>query len=465
MTLSPFVPLLDNGVNSLDIWVDSTNGNDNNSGYIGSPLKTLGEVYRKFPVYQFSNGLQAGGFTIPATITINLMSNGPLRADYPALALLVGGGDAAVNQYRYRGPQMVRATDLATGPNVVVGGITPATVGRRTTLTFAPNPGWTVDNLRNHHLRITRGGVKVINEIPISQNTANVITLDLANGLSGLIQATDTIEICNAGARIISAASTQQILMAGMGQAGYMPCPIFWGNVDKSATFERIHITNFPLMAGVNGLTFDRCIIDNTPFMKGGNVAFVNCIFTLGWKLSGMSMEFPIDTRPDSAADPINQGQNLAVEFISTDLFICGNPDGAAQYIAKRNIGIYATSIALRGAIHVVGPGSFFWADDGGLSYYQVGLFGSGNAGPFIWCVHGAQARINTTAGATPFTVGTGTGNPLRVGVGAANPAIAYGTGVGAFEEVAGFNGNFHRAAAGGVAAPTGDLSRIFIAP
>jgi hypothetical protein len=437
----------------LNVYVDSTNGSDANTGLTPlTALKTINAVYSKFPMWTL------GG----AKMTVNLAAGtSNTVASYPVRTVVTKGGDGAVQTYRYRGPAMVPAT-LTTGPTSVTGGLTITATGRRTQIDVAPSPAWTVEDLQGKFLRITRGGVKVVFEIPIAQNTtASRIFID-DEKLAPLVQATDTIEIVTPGAMLVSDVATLQILITGM--SGYLPCQSFWGTDDNSQTFERIHISDFPVAMGVGGLTFDRCIIDNTPFIKQGSVSHINTIYSLGVKLSCMGTEFAIEGRPDSPSDPINT--SVAMELVSFNLFLIGNPDGPGQYWPKRNMSVYNSGFAARGAIHVVGGGSLFYADDGGFvpSGAPVSLGGSGSLGPFIWAVFGAQVRINTTAGVSPRTWGTGTGSPLRVGPNnAGNAAIAYGTGVGAFEEVAGFNGNFTRVFAGTAAAPTGDPSRITI--
>lgn len=435
--------------NALNVFVDSVAGSDGNDGLTaGTALQTIAAVYQKFPVLALDG----------ATITVNLAAGAAgAVASYPVTTIMLGGYSGAQALYRYRGPAMALATLTGTGVNHIVGGLTFATVGRRTTITVAPSPTWTVNNLRGKFARIRRGADQVFYEIPIAENTANVLTLD-CDSMSAVGLGTDTLDIVTPGAKFTSLNATLEIGVFGC--AGFLPTPAFWGNT-PTAAFERCHLSDFPIAAGVHGLTFDRCTLDNTPFFKGGNVGFVNTCLTLGIKLSCMSMEFATISRPDSGTSPINT--TVSVELMSANLLLIGNPDGVGQYLPHRNVGVYGQSLAARGAIHVVGGGSIFWADDGssGFTPAAVALFGSGNAGPFVWAVHGGQARIGTTAGATPFTVGTGTGNPLRVGKGA---AIAYGTAVGAFEEAAGFNGNFHRMFAGTVTAPTGDASRIFVA-
>lgn len=433
----------------LQIYVDSTNGNNDNDGLTpATALETINAVYTKFPLWAF------GG----AKVTVNLAGGpGNTVAEYPARTLISNGGSGAENTYGYRGPAMVPATIL-TGPTQVVGGLTATTVGRRTRVDASPNPGWTASDLRGKFMRVVRAGAKVFFEIPISENDSDSVFVD-TTGVSGVLAAGDTLEIVSPGARIVSDVPTLEVFI--LGQSGYLPCPAFWGE-PPSSTFERIHISDFPTAMNVGGLVFDRCVIDNTPFWKGGSIGHVNVVYTLGVKLACMSTEFAVNSRPDDVADPINQ--SVSIEVMSQNLFIVGNPDGAAQYWAHRNIGVYTASFAQRGAIHVVGPGSFFYAGDGQLEPAAVALLGSGNSGPFIWCIYGAQARIGTTAGGNPLTVGTGTGNPLRVGPSnASNPAIAYGTGAGAFEQAVGWNGNFTRVFAGTTVAPTGDGSRIFL--
>ena len=434
------------GPAALDVYVDPVLGSDLNPGTAALPLATVAAVYVKYPLAAFSR----------ATVTVHLVGDGATLIDFPVSTLIVNGGDAAENLYRYRGPQMILAT-LATGAATVVGGLTPAVSDRRTTITVAPNPGWTVSDLQGHYLRVTRAGLKVVFEIPICANTANVITVD-DEKLSPLIQAGDTIEIVTWGARFVSTEATLQILITG--NAGYIPTPMFWGPTDPSSTFERVYFDDYPLAMQVGGLTFDRCGMNNFPFFKGGSIGHINCIYTLGFKTASMSVEFGIAGRPDSVTDPIDTTVAMELLVLPAGLLLIGNPDGVGQYMAKRNVSIYAGGSATRGAIHVVGMGSMFWADDGTLAPNgAVALGGSGNLGPYIWAIHGGQVRVNTTAGASPPTYGTGTGSPLRVGKGA---AVAYGTAAGAYEEAAGFNGNFHRMFAGTVTAPTGDASRIF---
>lgn len=441
----PEMMLLDG--TSINLYVDPTLGNDGNAGTNpAAPLQTIAACYKKAPVLAL-NG---------SSVTINLAAGaGSTVALYPALTILFGGYGASQNLYRYRGPAMIPAT-LTTGPTSVVGGMTITVVGRRTQIDFTPNPAWTANNLRGKFARFMRAGVQVFFELPIAENDNDTIFID-ATGISGVLQVTDTLEIVVPGARITSPSSTGETGVYGI--AGYMPTPPYWGGISNGSAFERIQIGSFPTFAGVFGLTFDRCTLNNFPFVKGGNIGFINTIITSGIKLSCQSMEFAISGRREAVGNPINQ--TVAVELmVTTGAILIGNPDGNGQYMPKRNVSVYGQTLATRGAIHVFGNSSQFWAE--ATSPAAVALFGSGNAGPFIQCVNGAQARIGTTAGATPLTVGTGTGNPLRVGSDAANPAVAYGAGVGAFEEVLGFNGNLYRVNDGTALAPTSDGSRIF---
>jgi hypothetical protein len=449
---SSFLPYLfsNSSTQDTEVYVDSTSGSDTNDGLTpATALQTINAVYTKFPMFVFAG----------ATMTVNLAAGAANTvANYPCRSLVVNGGSGALAAYRFRGPQMVPAT-LASGPTTVVGGLTASVPAgtRRTQIVAVPNPGWTVNNLQGSFLRVTRGGVKVFFELPICENTADTIFVDILN-IVGVIQATDTIEIVTPGARITSDSALGEVFITG--NAGYLPSSAYWGG-SPTSVFERIRISGFPLSMNVGGLAFDRCRIDNFPFWKGGSVAHVNCIYPNGVKLGCMSLEVPISSRPDAVGNPINT--SVSMELAAFDLFLVGNPDASAQYYCKRAMSVYNQTQVTRGAIHVFGMGSWFFADDGsGTVGGTVALNGANNAGPFIWCVFGGQARINSTVTAPSFTLGTGTGNPLRVGVGAANPAIPYGNGAGAFQEAAGFNGNFHRMAAGTAAAPTGDASRIF---
>lgn len=448
--LSAFLVATDSGT-TLDVFVDSDGGDDGNDGLSpATALQTIETVYSKFPMATL------GG----ATLTVHLAAGpGDTVADYPVQSIWLGGYDNHKSSYRYRGPAMVPAT-LTTGSAAPVGTLTATTVGRRTRVDVAPSPGWTANDLRGSFVRFMRGSDQVFFELPISENDADSVFVD-TTGIAGVLLGTDELQVVTPGARIVS--ETASLSVSINGNAGYSPTQdFFWLDTDKAQAFERIHLSDFPTAMNVGGLTFDRCVLDNTPFFKGGNCAMINTVLTLGVKLACMGMEFPIDGRPDSPSSPIDP--SVAVEVTSFEIFLVGNPDGPGQYWAHRNVSVYTQSSSARGAIHVVGYGSMFWADDGNFGPAPVALLGASNAGPFIWCVHGGQARINTTAGGSPYTVGTGTGSPLRVGVGGSNPAIAYGTGAGAFEEVAGFNGNFQRFLNGTAAAPLGDGSRIFIA-
>lgn len=439
---------------SIDIYVDAVNGDDARDGATAATaLKTLHEVYLRIPDLVGNDG----------GLTIHLADDGAGGvADYPVNELRLGGAAGWFNAYRYRGPQMVLVTPT-TGDATIVGGLTATLVGQRTRIDVAPNPGWTVNDFQGKFLRVTRGGELVFFELPIAENDADSVFIDTRTGISANIQAGDTIEIVQPGAKFVSTSNGLCIFIRG--HAGCLPTDsAFWATYEtdkQAASFERVHIGDFPVMAGVHGLTFDRCVLDNTPFFKGGSVSFINTICTLGIKLSCMSLEFPIQGRPDTPTSPIHQTiGDASVELLCTEILLIGNPDGIGQYKTFRNVSVYNQANVNRGAIHVVGMGSMFWASDSNDALaVNAALLGSNNVGPFIWCIHGGQARINTTAGANPPTEGTGAGDPLRVGKGA---AIAYGTAAGAFEEVAGFNGNFHRMLAGTAAAPTGDASRIF---
>ena len=109
------------------------------------------------------------------------------------------------------------------------------------------------------------------------------------------------------------------------------------------------------------------------------------------------------------------------------------------------------------------GPTVSVWDGVNGLiasnSIVQVNsaIIGNGNSGV------GVRAENNATVilrGGTTRTTITGTGGALRTG-GSGLASIAYGAGAGAWEEVAGYNGNFTRKNEGTAAAPISDASRI----
>jgi hypothetical protein len=437
----------------LNVYIDATFGRDENDGLSPTTaLLTLRALYEKFP-------LQLVG---KAQVIVNLAAGGALgdeQVTYLVDTIRLSGGDVANNRYHFRGPAMVLAP-LSGGTFSQFNGFTFTAVGRRMRVDIT-QPLWEPGELVGLFARFRSGqsDQKSAFEQVITENDEDSFFIDTNEILAELNPLSTSIDICQPGAAISTEDSSGAIWILGEGSAN-PAAELYWGVENQGAAFERIQIDAYLYSGGVQGLTFDRCTLPNFPSFIGGTVGFFNTSFPFGAKFSCGTLEYPITGRPDALGNP--SGGGYGTEFASFDLILIGNADGAAQYKAWRNVSVYNGSLATRGAIHVFGMGSLFYASELPLYFEPCALQGSGSLGPFVWCVYGGQAHINTTIGANPLTTGTGTGSPLRVGIGAANPAIAYGSGAGQYEQVAGFNGNFHRMFAGTTAAPTGDASRIF---
>ncbi|KKM13282.1 hypothetical protein LCGC14_1717840, partial [marine sediment metagenome] len=134
---------------ALNVFVDQIAGLDTNDGLtIGTALKTLDEVRRKF-------GVTMQG--ISRTI-VNILNSTASQLTYTATRLFLGGGNMAiVDTFSYRGPAMIQFMP-STGPATAALDATPATrvdqtgaasgTGERTKINFSTAaPGWTVGDL------------------------------------------------------------------------------------------------------------------------------------------------------------------------------------------------------------------------------------------------------------------------------------------------------------------------------
>jgi hypothetical protein len=439
---------------TLNVYINALFGRDENDGLSPTTaLATLRALFEKYP-------LELVG---PAQVIVNLAAGGALadeQAAYVCDTIRLSGGTASNNRYHFRGPAMVLAP-ISTGTFSQFNGFTFTAEGHRTRVDVTLNPGWQPGELCGLFARFRQGQsqLKSAFEQVITENGDTYFYVDTEEIIPELNPLSTSIDICQPGAAISNENADGSVWILGNGSAN-PAAELYWGVENLGAAFERIQFDAFVYSSNVPGLTFDRCTINFFPSWIGGTVGHFNTSYPGGVKLSCGSLEYPITGRPDALGDP--SGTGYGTEFQAFELVLVGNPDAIATYKAWRNVSVYFQSLATRGAIHVYGMGSIFYASELALFFNPCALQGADNAGPFIWCVQGGQAHINTTAGADPLTTGTGTGNPLRVGIGAANPAIAYGTGAGAYQAAAGFNGNFHRMLAGTAAAPTGDASRIF---
>jgi hypothetical protein len=455
---------------TTNVYVDGVNGSDDNDGLTPiTALETIGEVYRKFPWQMMGE----------ARLIVNLLNPNATQLVYEIDAIHIGGGNQAlIHTYVYRGPAMVLFTPVA-GPSTAALDAVPCQrvdqvqaasgTGNRTSFDFTTAaPGWTVNDLAGSFLRVTRGGVKVLWEIPITENTADRIFVD-SLGIVGVVLNTDTVEIVQPGVKIQAppAGSSFGILTiinrsAALGANGATPYSVF----------ERIEFGTL-WARGIADLTFDRCKLSRDAvfgfinIIQGFSIGFANSVVQGGILLCGNAAGDSV-RRADAVGNPINttgaltdlQGAPRVGEVFSgiqighpRSLFV---PRQSGVYVAQAPLSSYRATGSGAAGIFVSGPGSMLLMATG------VSLNGRGNANSGLRCYFNGVARIN---GGVLSTL-TGTSGSLRLSTGA---IVAYGTGAGQFEEAAGFNGNFTRMLEGSAAAPTGDVSaivtRLIIAP
>ena len=426
----------------VNVYVDSVGGNDNHNGL--SPekaLKTLLTVRYKFPTHMINN----------STIIVNLINTTTSIVEYPAEALHIGSTDSViVNTYVYRGPPMIQVV-TATGSASEALDSTPAVkvdqtgvssgTGNRTRLDFTTAaPAWTTNDLAGNFLRVTRAGVQVFHEIPIVENTADTLTVDTLS-IVGTLLATDIVEIVEPAVKIAGPAHAFNIVGL-IGSSPTLGNPI----ADlQGANFSRISFSAV-MAQGAVGVQFSACkfLTDFSSSFYGGSASFVNTVSLTNIDFLCTSAAQPVGRSDDA---PISTTASVSLVVIGGTLFIGGTtstvPRHASAFISTLPVCVYrATGVGVR----VQGPGTLFLVD--------ASLNGAGNSSVGVECRMDATANIR---GGTLCTL-TGTSGDLRVQTGA---IISYGTGVGDFNEVAGWNGNFTRALEGTATAPTGDTSRI----
>lgn len=432
---------------TVNVYVDIVNGDDDNDGLSASkPIKTLLAVQRKFPLHMINE----------SRTIVNLMNSTSSQVTYTVGTLHLGGGDEVlINSYVYRGPEMILITPTTGLPTAALDS-TPAVVanqagtgdgaGKRTRLDFTTaSPGWTVDDLAGHFVRVTRAGVRVFDELPITKNSANTLFVDCL-GIVGVILATDTVEIVEPAVVIAGKASSFSVTGA-RGAGGFL------GNTladEMGAVFERVSFQDM-MSAGVYGLQFDRCRFGDgggfSIIMVGGSVNFRNTVAKgTSIQLHCASTTHPAGRSNDASLNPSVQ---LGLNVVGGTLLIGGsaatNPRAPACFVSSFPVAVYNSPA---NGIKVYGNGTAFMMDS------NVSLTGDGNALAGIHCKQGAYVRVNGGA----LTSVTGTSGALQLTSGA---VIGYGTGVGDFQEAAGWNGNFTRILEGTATKPTGDGSII----
>ena len=461
LTPAPFVmnpggsgqaaPFLIDG-STVNIYVDSINSLNTNDGLTTTTaIQTFRELYTKFPIRALMRSqiivhlAGVGGFGASATAI----------ADYDVINLLVGGDGSPYGcTYVYRGPQMV-AVVPTTGPATAALDVVPvvavaggsANAGGLLASRFdftAAAPGWTVDDFNGKFLRITRAGTLVIYEAPIATNTADSITI-LKNGLAAApdaILATDTVEIVEPGARFINttlpALDFNQVRISGLGTSDFDIADSAPNPAANGLTFTRVQWQSSPLIQGAWNVEFDRCYMgDFSLDVRDSSIYMTSCSASEVALRNAKGCGWPAPPNPDSATSPIVANRLLYMDLQCTNITV-GDPYGRGHWYTTHGLGFAGATLAVD--LLFVGQQSWFQATE------ADGIV-QGGGGPAtlagIRCVQGGYAQVhsNSTPGRTSVA---GAGGDLKVGR-VALAYIDYGTGVGDFEEIAGFNGNFQR--------------------
>jgi hypothetical protein len=421
---------------TLNVYVDADAGDDSNSGLSADDaLQTLQEVYRKFPTRTIPPGI----------INVNLAAGaGDTQAVYETSPWNIDGPRGTGSGYNYHGPPMI-AYAPATGPaSATLDAGTPATrvdastspsgTGLRCQLNFTTAaPGWTVEDFTGRTFaRITRGGTRVIAEIPISENTADTIVVDHED-IVGVVQAGDLVEVVIPGAVLDPLPVDFFGVFDGTtGQAwfsGFSPFP----------TFSRLQIGIFITRASAP--LFDRCIIAD--FFEGGTPHFTNCCARdSNMRLNGCQGSLsppyvavlpdevaPLDT--DIVVNYVAAGPNQAMQF--------GFPDNTGnQSLGEGTYSFYRLIVRRTNAAN----GNSFLLTQAGQRVLigRLVLAGAGGGtGALINISQNGYLKLPTEANLDVDTGGTLQGvRMLKSG-----NSVNLDSAVGGFYEVAGYNGNY----------------------
>lgn len=458
-----FVGFTNDPLYNQQVYVDLINGNDNNNGLTpATALATKHAADRKFPLVISGNAklrvnvAGVGGFGSAATA--------PLSYEEPTL-LIGGPGSGAHNGYCLRGADRVPANPT-TGPATAVLDAVPVVEidqanvaapgsGFRTRFDFTvAAPGWTVNNFRNSRffLRVRRAGVDVIPETPIVENTANTLTIDIVVTGVGVILATDTVEIVRQSVEFTGpAVDLGKFLIVGHGLGD--PFDTISIGTGNGNTIEGIAFVGRPVFRNFFG-GLDFCAASGTLVeFYNSSIIFMQCKFQLSFGFFGCQGNYlPGHFRAASLVNPINQGFAFRAALCVVGTMTIGDPrSGPTGYQVDNVLSHYGGS-----ALRVWGPGAALSVAGSGAA----NILGSGATLVGMWARYGARIIVNPAT--RTQVIGPGVA-ALRVG-NAAAAIIAYGVGVGAFEEPAGFAGNFYRMDGSVPTAPTGDESQIILA-
>jgi hypothetical protein len=430
---------------SYDVYVDADNGDDSNSGLSAADaVQTLAAIYEKFPTE----------VNPPASITVWLAAgNGNTQAVYEADPVYIGNNSDDQLTYRYIGPEFIPFTpatgpasanlDAATFAQQADGNGSVSGSGRRSRLNFTTAaPGWTPSDFAGKALaRITRGGTRVIYEIPISDNTADAIFIDDVDVL-GQVAANDLVEIVIPGARIES----PNFFLSFIGKGA----PSFSSIV--AAQFQRLSLDTFVLTNG--NMTMDRC--DNKSFYYGGIVKQVNCFRDTGDSISGTAGTASLSPQTvPGGTDPLNTavfmhsqtaGPNAKAFFGPS--VSSGNPCGGGGYLVGVPYSVRNTATVSDGLLQVGSGMVVKFFEDLILSV------AGGGSGSLV------EIQDNSVLWVPPRTQVDVIAAPTNgITMLASGLSIPFTNGVGGFYEVAGYNGNFFDPPS--APGDTGDFSNV----
>lgn len=434
------------------VYLDGVNGNDANDGLASTTaLATYAAVIQKFPQVLVNganvllNVAGVGGFTSPTA---------PLSYEVSTL-YIPGPGTMFRNSFVIRAAPKCPAapTTGTTSPTVVsleeidqLNALAPGT-GYRTRFNCAAG-GWVANDLRTQRIfvRVRRAGIDVIPETPVSENTVDSFTIDIPCATEVLI--TDTVTLVRCSVQFTGPAIDLATLMITGGGSAEV-----WSDVARAPgngnTIQGVEFVGAPNFVNFVG-ALSGCA------SSGINIHFVNCQITMlqcAWGLTAFygSAINRFQGYLDRASDtnPIYQTSVYRVSFQAVGTMSVGDQFGAPAWIGCHDcISHYAGS-----SLRVYGPGSLLSM----LGSNSARLMGSGATGSGVWARYGGKIIVQPF----PRTQIVGATGALRVGASAT--VVAYGTGVGQFEEVAGYAGNLYRMNGSVPATPTGDASQIVL--
>ena len=443
----------------LTVFLDGINGLDTNNGLTALTAKqTYMGIINAFP--QILVGGPKILVSIAGTGGFGINATAPLTYTEPTF-LIPGPGGISHNGWCVRACERVPANPT-TGPTTAALDVVPAVeinqanaaapgTGFRTRLDFtAAAPGWTANNFRNSrfYVRIRRAGVDVIPETPIVENTASSLTIDVL--CVAQILSTDTVEIVRQGVEFTGpAADLNQHLITGGGAPD--PFDVFGIGVGNGNTIEGVAFIGRPVFQSfVGGL--DRCAASGLLilFEAKCELVLMQCKFQLATQMYGYSVfnRQPGQFRAVSPVNPIFQTPAFRQALAVVGTMSIGDPRGGFTVYQVDDVLSKYGGTSLR----VWGGGSALSTAGSGTA----NILGSGASASGLHARYGAKIIAN---GGTRTQI-TGTAGALRVGP-AASATVAYGVGVGAWEQVAGFNGNFYRMNGSVAISPTGDDSQI----